>query len=78
MEIGKAYTSSKIEYQGNGEYVARVKKPESGWTAFFAELTYDGPGETPYKFTTQVSIVPNVLPHSFEEFKKTLKKEGDK
>jgi hypothetical protein len=29
----------------------------------------------PFKFTTQVSIVPDVLPHSFEEFKKTLKKE---
>ncbi len=78
MEIGKAYTSSKIEYQGNGEYIARVKKPEKGWTAFFAELTYDGPGSVPYKFTTQVHIVPDVLPHSFEDYLKTLKKDAGK
>ena len=42
--------------------------------AFFAELTYDGPGKVPYKFTTQVHIVPDVLPHSFDEFRKSIKK----
>ena len=76
--IGQAYKSTKLEYQGNGEYVARVPAPETGWTAFFAELTYDGPGETPYKFSTQVHIVPDVLPHSFDEFRKSIKKTGEK
>jgi hypothetical protein len=29
--------------------------------------------ENPYKFTTQVQIVPDVLPHSYEEFRRSLK-----
>ena len=32
-----------------------------------------GDAKAPYKFTTQVQVVPDVLPHSFEEFRKTLK-----
>ena len=42
--------------------------------AFFVELVFDsGDEQAPYKFTTQVQVVPDVLPHSFEEFRKTLK-----
>jgi len=51
-----------------------VRKPESGWTAFFVELVFDsGDDKAPYKFTTQVQVVPDVLPHNFEEFRKTLR-----
>ena len=28
--------------------------------------------EVPYKFTTHVQVVPDALPHSFKEFRKTL------
>jgi PhoPQ-activated pathogenicity-related protein len=74
MTIGKAYTSSRLEPDGRGAYVARVPKPESGWTAFFVELVFDsGDEKAPYKFTTQVQVVPDVLPHTFDEFRKTLK-----
>jgi PhoPQ-activated pathogenicity-related protein len=74
MTIGKAYTSSPLKDQGKGVYIGRVEKPESGWTAFFVELVFDsGDDKVPYKFTTQVQIVPDMLPHSFEEFRKTLK-----
>jgi PhoPQ-activated pathogenicity-related protein len=74
MTIGKAYKSSPLKGDGKGVYVARVKKPESGWTAFFVELVFDsGDEKAPYKFTTQVQVVPDVLPHSFDEFRKTLK-----
>jgi PhoPQ-activated pathogenicity-related protein len=76
--IGQAYKKTRLEHQGNGEYVARVTAPEKGWTAFYAELTYDGPGQAPYKFSTQVQILPDVLPHSFEEFRKSIKKKGSK
>jgi hypothetical protein len=59
---------------GKGVYVGRVAKPEAGWTAFFVELVFDSSEEkAPYKFTTPVQAVPDVLPHSFEEFRKTLK-----
>jgi PhoPQ-activated pathogenicity-related protein len=74
MSIGKAYKSSPLEPERKGVYVGRVKKPESGWTAFFVELVFDsGDEKAPYKFTTQVQVVPDVLPHSFDEFRKTLK-----
>ena len=74
LSIGKAYTSSPLKPDGKGVYVGRVTKPESGWTAFFVELVFDsGDDKAPYKFTTQVQVVPDVLPHSFEEFRKTLK-----
>jgi PhoPQ-activated pathogenicity-related protein len=74
MSIGKAYKSAPLKGDGKGTYVARVDKPESGWTAFFVELVFDsGDEKAPYKFTTQVQVVPDVLPHSFEEFRKTLK-----
>ncbi len=72
--IGKAYTKTKLEYQGNGEYVARITPPVKGWTAFYSELTYDGPGTVPYKFSTQVHILPDVLPHSFDEFRQSINK----
>jgi PhoPQ-activated pathogenicity-related protein len=74
MTIGKAYKSSALETDGKGVYVGRVVKPASGWTAFFVELVFDsGDAKVLYKFTTQVQVVPDVLPHSFEEFRKMLK-----
>jgi PhoPQ-activated pathogenicity-related protein len=63
--IGPAYKSSRLEAV-DGAYVARVPKPEAGWTAFFVELVFDGGGKVPFKFTTPVSIVPDVLPHKIE------------
>lgn len=60
--IGKTWTSSKLEDQGNGVYVARVPKPKTGWTAFLVELTYDIGGPAPIKLTSEVSIVPDILP----------------
>ncbi len=74
MTIGKAYTKSPLKGDGKGNYVARVEKPAAGWTAFFAELVFDsGDDKAPYKFTTPVRIVPETLPHSYEEYRKTVK-----
>jgi PhoPQ-activated pathogenicity-related protein len=72
VSIGKAYKKSALKSEGKGTYVARVHKPAAGWTAFFVELVFDSGDKVPYKFTTQVHIVPDVLPHSFDEFRKTL------
>jgi PhoPQ-activated pathogenicity-related protein len=71
--IGPAYKKSVLTRQGDGAYVARVEKPAEGWIAFFVELVFDSGDRIPYKFTTQVHIVPDVLPHSFDEFRKTIK-----
>jgi PhoPQ-activated pathogenicity-related protein len=65
--IGKAYTSTPLTPEKNGTYLGRVAQPASGYTAFFVELVYDGGGKYPFKLTTDVSVVPNVLPHSWED-----------
>ena len=37
-----------------------------GWTAFFVELTFKSGGPFPFKFTTEVSVVPDRLPYASE------------
>ena len=62
-KIGAAYTSTPLEDQGDGTYVARVPAPAQGWTAYLVELTFpSGIEEAPFKFSTPVCIVPDVLP----------------
>jgi hypothetical protein len=56
--IGAAYADSILTDQGGGLYVAQVPEPPSGWTAFFVELTYDSGGPVPFKFTTEVRVLP--------------------
>jgi PhoPQ-activated pathogenicity-related protein len=65
--IGNAYTSTTLAAEKDGTYIGRVPKPEKGFTAFFVELTYAGPGKYPFKFTTEVSVVPDILPFKWED-----------
>ncbi|MEZ6068944.1 MAG: PhoPQ-activated pathogenicity-related family protein [Pirellulales bacterium] len=60
--LGPQYTSEVLEASSDGTYVAHVDDPPEGFTAFFVELTYDVDAPTPFKATTNVSIVPDVLP----------------
>ncbi|HMG33473.1 MAG TPA: PhoPQ-activated protein PqaA family protein [Blastocatellia bacterium] len=64
--IGKAYKSTALKESSPGVYSAAVDKPASGFTAFFVELVYPSGGKYPFKFTTEVSVVPDVLPFSFK------------
>ena len=68
--IGNAYTSTPLTEQRPGVYVGKVEKPAQGYTAFFVELTYASGGKYPFKFTTEVSVVPDVLPFNFSAAKK--------
>ena len=69
--IGKAYQSSALQPVSKGIYEGRVGKPETGYSAFFVELTYArGAGKQPFKFTTEVSVVPDILPFKWEDAKK--------
>jgi PhoPQ-activated pathogenicity-related protein len=72
-KIGPAYKKSTLQDEGGGVYIARVPTPEKGWTAFFAELVFDSGENVPYKFTTQVHILPDRLPHSIEEYRQKIK-----
>jgi PhoPQ-activated pathogenicity-related protein len=65
--IGRAWTDSDLEANGDGSWTAEVAEPEQGWRAFFVELTFAGPGPQPLKLTTGVQVVPETLPHVFPE-----------
>jgi len=65
--IGNAYKSTTLAPENDGTYIGKVPKPEKGFTAFFVELVYPGPGKYPFKFTTEVSVVPDVLPYKWED-----------
>lgn len=63
--IGRIWTSTELSANAEGHLVARVSKPEKGWTAFLVELTYPLAGSpAPLKLTSGVAVVPDVLPHA--------------
>jgi PhoPQ-activated pathogenicity-related protein len=62
--IGPVWTSSPLPDEGDSTYTGKVPEPKEGWTAFFVELTFDSGLGLPYKFTTQVHVVPKSLPFS--------------
>jgi PhoPQ-activated pathogenicity-related protein len=62
-KIGEAWTSTSLLPEDDGSIVARVEQPVSGWTAFFVELTFPSGGPAPFKFTTDVRVLPDALPH---------------
>ena len=65
--IGSAWTSTHLREHHAGTWHALLPPPESGFTAFFVELVYPSGGDYPFKFTTDVSVVPNVLPYRLED-----------
>ncbi len=65
--LGPAWTSSPVEPAAGGKYIGRVQTPPRGWTAYFLEMTYPSRGKFPFKFTTDVRVVPDVLPFSAPE-----------
>jgi PhoPQ-activated pathogenicity-related protein len=62
LSIGKAYQSQPLRDQGGGTFVAKVEPPETGWTAFFVELTFDVGQSFPLKVSTAVRVLPDTLP----------------
>jgi len=61
--IGKVWKSTALAESSPGVYDASVPKPEKGFTAFFVEMVYDSGFGVPFKFTSGVSVVPDVYPH---------------
>ena len=60
--FGKNWKSSELFDQGGGVYQATVTAPAAGYTAFFIELAYPSGQIVPYKFSTQVRVVPDTRP----------------
>ena len=68
---GPIYRGEPLTPEGDGVYVARVEPPETGFTAYFVELTYPSGIEHPFKFTTGVRVTPDRYPHAPPEPGKT-------
>jgi PhoPQ-activated pathogenicity-related protein len=62
--IGPAWMSTPLTEEFPNRYIAAVPEPENGYTAFFVELVYDSGHDEPFKFTTDVLVVPDVLPYT--------------
>jgi PhoPQ-activated pathogenicity-related protein len=60
--IGPAWTSTPLTPAPDGSYTGKVEKPAQGWTAYMVEMTFSGTGKYPFKFTTGVRVIPDVLP----------------
>lgn len=61
--IGAAWESEKIDPVEPGVYTAKVDAPKEGFTAYMVEMTYDsGLPTAPFKFTTGITVVPDVRP----------------
>jgi PhoPQ-activated pathogenicity-related protein len=63
--LGPKWQSTLLSDQGGGVYMGKVPEPAKGWTAFFIELTFPSEGGPPFKFTTQVRVLPDVLLYKF-------------
>jgi PhoPQ-activated pathogenicity-related protein len=64
MSIGKAYKPTTLTDQGDGNYVAKLAKPERGWSASFVELAFDVGAPNAFKVSTAVRVTPDTLPHA--------------
>ncbi len=60
--VGPIWKSVPVSPDANGNYTANITTPEKGWTGYFMELTYDVGAATPLKVTTNVKVIPDVLP----------------
>ena len=60
--LGPAWKSTVVEADPEGRFVGKAARPEQGFTGYFLEMTYPGPGKLPFKFTTEVRVTPDVLP----------------
>jgi PhoPQ-activated pathogenicity-related protein len=61
--IGPAYQATVLKPSGPNTWIARVRPPPKGWTAYFIELTFPSGGKYPLKVTTAVRVLPETLPY---------------
>jgi PhoPQ-activated pathogenicity-related protein len=65
--LGPVWQSTPLTDEGHGVFIGKVEPPAKGWTACFVELSFPASyGRLPFKFTTQVSVVPDVVPYKFK------------
>lgn len=71
---GPIYKSVPMQETQPGVYTARVSEPAGGWTAYFAELSFNVGASNPLKLTTDVRVTPSRLP--FQTFRPEVPRKG--
>ncbi len=65
--IGNAYFMTTMHPGKDGSYTYRAPNPPKGYTAFFIELVYDSGFKYPFKFSSEVSVVPTAMPFQWSQ-----------
>ena len=65
--VGRSFTSTTLSPAADGSYIGAVPRPASGYTAYFIELEYPSGTGYPLKFTTEVQVIPDILPYRWED-----------
>lgn len=63
--VGKIWKDAPVEVSADGSYEVTLQTPSEGWTAQMVELTFEGPGGRPLKFTTPIKVLPETLPFTY-------------
>ncbi len=61
-KVWKPRTLAATTVNGAQTYDVDVPAPSEGWTAYFVELQFDSGLAVPFRFSTEVRVVPDVLP----------------
>ena len=65
--IGKnGWKRDRVEAFEDGDYLANIRTPKEGWSAYFVELKYETPFGIPFTFSTPVRVTPDTLPFKYE------------
>ncbi len=65
--IGAAWTSTPITANADGKWIGKVEQPQKGFTAFMVEFVFDSGGKYPLKATTDIKVIPDLLPFKGEK-----------
>jgi PhoPQ-activated pathogenicity-related protein len=65
-QIGKTWQAKTMVPRSDGSYVSSIKRPKSGWRAYFIEATFSQSSQLPMIVTSEVRVAPDSLPFEYK------------
>jgi PhoPQ-activated pathogenicity-related protein len=65
-QIGKTWQAKTMVPRSDGSYVSSIKRPKSGWRAYFIEATFSQSSQLPMIVTSGVRVAPDSLPFEYK------------
>ena len=65
-------SATALEVAPSNTVEVRLQAPDRGWRACFVEMSFDSGSAVPFTFTTDVMVVPDVLPFALAPIEKRL------